>query len=127
MSSFKLVRHQHTPLDQYVKEVAFIEVTLQLEGGKTCDQRILYLYKQSKDGRCFWDVASTGITVGDKKEYMKACMFSDAFLKDDIIDLLNSRPWDKVVQQKYQKHESALEPVQVTKPSIDSQEEPLPF
>ncbi len=81
----KIIDHYACPDDQYIKEVAII----QLDG----KYNIPYLRKNKKDGGLFWGPLSAGVTLNGAKKYLDGIEYDSNFQKKEILQMLEaSRP-----------------------------------
>lgn len=81
----KILDHYACPEDQYIKEVAII----QLDG----KYNITYLRKNKKDGGLFWGPLSAGVTLNGQKKYLDGIEYDSNFQRKEILQMLEaSRP-----------------------------------
>lgn len=90
MSNFELVHHETYPEDNYTMESAVICID-----GK---HRVTYVRKKMQTGGMYWDVISAGVQHNGAKKYLKSYSQDSNFLREDIMNFLESRSWEKGVQ-----------------------------
>jgi hypothetical protein len=86
MNGFDFISHEAYPEDPYTLEA----VVLAIEG----KHRVTYIRKKMKNGGMFWDVISAGVTSRGEKKYLKAYAQDSNFLREDIMNFLESRSWE---------------------------------
>ena len=87
MKSFEFVSAEKYPEDPYVAESAIICVD-----GK---HRVTYVRKKSHNGGAYWDVIATAVQKDGGKKYLKSFVTDSNFLREDIMDFLDARSWEK--------------------------------
>ena len=87
MAEFFLVHHEVYPEDPYICESAIICINDK--------HRVTYVRKKLQTGALFWDVLTTAVKCNGDKKYLKAYSQDSQFLREDIMNFLNSRSWLK--------------------------------
>lgn len=87
MASFDFVNHESFPEDKYIAEA----VTVCIEG----KHRVTYVRKKMQNGGMFWDVISASVQQHGEKKYLKSYSQDSNFLREDIMNFLDERNWEK--------------------------------